>query len=434
MRKAWKYTLDRVQETGGETSCLIQPVASIREVEKIENELKVTFPLKFKEVLFTLSRHVEVEWQFADDVIVIEDFKNISMGQLTWNLEKLSIHRDGTGKATHLVFTNTPTGDYFAFPIHGDKANEEVLYWYEDESILYEVAPDFLYFVQHLTDLHLIGSDIQDMSYFIQNNRINSLNQKSKKWKKWFETFKPVDHTKFYSDFNEIFSYIVHLNRLGEQEVKILSLYDKELLLDQILIKLKHTNNIIETRLLCFIIGQVIKDEAKNWVFSLWQDSRNIPPDMRAYLSAKCIPVEQGLHLVFDDIEREEYSTFEIVEQLKYFRSNEVIQWMKTNVKLPYSGWDYLFAYSNPTWTDFLTWFNFEFRHLVVSVNALGALLSLNRPLRIQYNKNNEEPFKIKDLPHEEEVIRVLQEIKKGEYKMRNGVIDKFITNIKIFY
>lgn len=95
--------------------------------------------------------------------------------------------------------------------------------------------------------------------------------------------------------------------------------------------------------------------------------------------------------------------TYDIVQQLKYFRSDHVIQWMKIHARLPYSGWDYLFACSDPRWEDFREWFHLEFRHLVIAVNALEAIVKLRNNLDFQYE--TDETSKIIDLPHRNEVI-----------------------------
>ncbi|MGG0274172.1 SMI1/KNR4 family protein [Bacillus rhizoplanae] len=431
--KAWKNTLERVQETEGATFFLVQSAAAIEEVIAVEKKLGITLPSSFRDTLLTFSKRVEVGWSFSDGVMLPKKFNDIFSGEIAWNLHELTLTLDEGGTPDKLIFHYAPNGDYWALDISLNTDDCSVVYWDHEEDTVTQLADTFMMFLHSITDLYLVGSDIWQMRYFLNKRGLDSSSTKAKQWKKWFVEFKTVQDTDFYNDLDKLIIYILHFRKLGRQELKALSAFDKEVLFQKLLSKIQKSH-IADQRLLCLAIGEVLKEDVREWVLSLWKNPSKIPSDMRSYLTSRCLPKEQGLALALGYVENSNLAAYEINDCLKYFRSNEVIQWMIIHAKLPYEGWDYLFAYSKPTWEDIKTWMHLEKRHMVIVINALGTMLFLSEESDVGLGYEG-EPIKIFGMPNREEVIRILNEFKEtGKLKMRHYVIEEFIENIDKFY
>ncbi|OAK33837.1 SMI1/KNR4 family protein [Bacillus wiedmannii] len=427
----WRGIINKVKSIQGETYLEFEPIATEEEVKTKEFELGVIFPESLKDVFLNFSKRVEVGWVIPDNIVFTKGFENIYLGEMAWNLDDCEVKVNNYGTPKQLIVYYNSVGDYIAINIEG---NESVTYWYEDESKEILLAQNFKAFIEENTKLALIGADYTQIEELIGKEGIQSSSDLGIRWQNYFEEIQVIQNFPDSEKLEEIVSYVLHNCELRHQELQLLRVWDKKVLLEFLLQKVLSTNLFKDQRLLCFMIGEVVKEGCQKWVRSLWEKHTNIFPEMRSYLSAKCLPYHIGFPLVLEYVQTENLDGVEANDHLKYFRSNDVIQWMKEYAKLPYEGWDYLFAYSKPMWEEILEWLHLEKRHMVIVVNSIGVINSLSQQEDIGLGYPD-EPIIIKNLPNIEEVIQVMEAFKEtGKLKMRHYELDNFIDYLERFY
>ncbi|WP_028390721.1 SMI1/KNR4 family protein [Bacillus cihuensis] len=431
----WKNTLSLIESVGGETYCKVEMKATNEEIVLKEKQLGIKLPFRFTNALLDFSKDVQISWKFPYELDAPKFIEEVYSGEIGWQFAKVSIVSTRGGQSDKLVFHYTANGDFLAFDLASSSDDPRIIYWDDDEETEILLASNFDLFLQEMTNLHFVGGEHWQLRYFLGRNGLDSTSEIALKWKQWLENEINVNDKEIdITNLNDIFELIFSLNRLRKNEITILSSIPKDLLFNLTLSKMK-TTSYLEQKLLCFIMGEILKNEVSEWVESLWESENElIVPGMRSYLSSKCLPKEKGLSYVLEYVQKEQLDGFGANEHLKYFRANHIIVWMQENAKLPYEGWDYLFAYSNPTWKDIETWLNLDFKHKVICVNSLAVILRLSKKQNAAL-PYEDEPIQIFDLPCVDEVITTINNIRDtGKVKNRHYVLDELIENIKFFY
>ncbi|MCU5462073.1 SMI1/KNR4 family protein [Bacillus cereus] len=427
----WEQILNKVKNIKGETYCEIGPTATEEEIKEKELELGIVFPKSIKDVFLNFSKQVNVGWVLPNNITFIKGFEYIYSGEIAWNLDECEVKIDDHGAPERVIIYYNSIGDYIATDLG---RNEFITYWYEDESKEILLARGFKEFIVKNTKIAFIAADYTQIEELIGQGGIQSENELGIRWQKYFDDLQVVQYSRDSNKLEEVISYIVHIAELRKQDLQLLCAWDRKMLSEFLLKKVLKVNTFSEQRLLCFIIGKIVKEDCKEWVQSLWIERTNISPEMRSYLSAKCLPYHIGFPLVLKYVQKEGLVGIEANSHLKYFRSNDVIQWMQEHAKLPYEGWHYLFAYSKPTWKEIVEWLYLEKHHMVIVVNAIGAMNSLSQEENVGLGYPD-EPIRIKNLPNSGEVIRVIEAFKEtGRLKNRHYQLDDFIDGIEKFY
>lgn len=100
----------------------------------------------------------------------------------------------------------------------------------------------------------------------------------------------------------------------------------------------------------------------------------------RAYLSARCLPEQEGLvcvcnHLLQDSTAEGKLEGYTANGQLQHFRSPQIINWMRDKVNHPVDGWAILFAHSRPTAEQLIEWLSDSELHQKIATEALDLMI-----------------------------------------------------------
>lgn len=143
-------------------------------------------------------------------------------------------------------------------------------------------------------------------------------------------------------------------------------------------------------------VGETAGGGAADWVRSLWEPetaqvwtslAQNNPlhakgafASTRAYLSARCLPEQEGLvcvcnHLLQHSVADGKLEGYTANGQLQHFHSPQVINWIRDKVNHPVDGWAVLFAYSCPTAEQVIEWLSSSELHQKIATEGLDIMI-----------------------------------------------------------
>lgn len=438
--RKWKDILKKVTSFGGKARVLIiEPCATPQDIEMKEKSLGLSLPASFKELLLHFSRHVEFRWFLPDNANLPHEFREIFSGEIGWNIDELedltefglAMESDGidSGLKNKLCFYHVGNGDVLAFDM-ASRVEPKVVYWDHEEDGVLCLAESFLSYVNKMTDLYGVGSEIWQLEPFLDENGINTTGGRAVKWRHWFNTFASMSFDVVKSDLDSLIQYIEYHGELRKQDLDALASYDKEFIFKKVQDRLQIVDE-CQKEILYQIIGEHLGLFASEWVKSLWTNDI-IKPEYRSYLTAKCLPLEEGLSLVTTYVESlfiEKVSCYEAKKHLGCFKNNQIIQWLKEYISSTTTKdqWHDLFACSNPTWEDIQEWFMLGAKYRMVAIHALKYMVD---SWSVTYIKGN---YKICSPPAIQEVISFLKQERENEIlNSKKRVFDEIIQNIEL--
>lgn len=211
-------------------------------------------------------------------------------------------------------------------------------------------------------------------------------------------------------EFKEISS-----GEIREQNLEVLKGYDKSLVLRKVLEKVEGVDD-CQKEIFYKIIGNALGDSAVDWVRSLWANPINVSPIYRSYLTAKCLPMEEGLSKVITYVEgqfTDEVNDHIAKEHLCHFRSYKVVDWIKGYIPRGTAkhNWYSLYASSEPTWDQIKEWLELGDKYRMVTINALEYMIQ-SWMSTYSYIKGQ---YRITNPPNKEEIISTLEKMRNQE-------------------
>ncbi|WP_284640778.1 SMI1/KNR4 family protein [Paenibacillus silviterrae] len=414
----WEQTQQQIHSIGGKGSQLVvEPPATIEQIDQIENRLGYKLPESFRNVLLHYSKHVYFRWFFPDETIVPVRFREIFAGELGWNtewIEDLSSISDDIGNGYgeslkyKLSFFMVGNGDYLCLDMNQETT--PVVYWSHEEDEIYYIADSFEDYICNATELHCVGSEVWQLDYFLTPDGLDPKSKASFDWLSWFDTLTSTKLEAISHSVPDLLEFILVRGPV-EEIMSVLNTHNPAEVFDHILIKLPDVEP-KQVNALCTAIGEVLNINAADWVRQLWEmDVPFLNVYQRSCLTSRCLPLKEGLALVFNYLEQTHPGRIpspEAKQHLVHFRSNHVIKWMLDKVTLPVNiGWDTLYAFSEPEWTDVVQWFNLEQRHQMTVLNALHLIYCKE--------KSNNEQLDILHKPSIPEMKNFLTQMKDKE-------------------
>ncbi|MBP1307935.1 hypothetical protein JOD82_000950 [Paenibacillus sp. 1182] len=143
-------------------------------------------------------------------------------------------------------------------------------------------------------------------------------------------------------------------------------------------------------------VGETAGGGAADWVRSLWEPetaqvwtslaqnntlhAKGAFASTRAYLSARCLPGQEGLvcvcnHLLQHSVADGKLEGYTANGQLQHFHSPQVINWIRDKVNHPVDGWAVLFAYSCPTAEQVIEWLSSSELHQKIATEGLDIMI-----------------------------------------------------------
>ncbi|WFD11929.1 SMI1/KNR4 family protein [Tepidibacter hydrothermalis] len=438
----WKQILDKVKVFGGEArELVIEPPSTKEEIENKEKILGFSLPISFKKILLNFSRHVEFNWYLPEDVNLPNEFREIFSGEICWSLEWIedlnplvkeleSYDGEECELKNKLQFYKVGNGDILAFDMEEDK-EQSIVYWSHEEGEIFFIADSFITYLEKVTELYGIGTEIWQMEPFLDEKGLNSNSSESNRWKNWFNTFSDICFDEGRNDLESLIKYIEFHGQIKEKEIKVLKSYDKNLLFKKVLERLKIVDD-CQKEILYKIIGEVLGICSADWVRYLWKNDNEIDSVFRSYLTSRCLPRDEGLSRVIAYVEgmfNDKIKDYEAKRHLCYFKENRVISWIKNYISnsTTKDQWYELYACSQPTWEDIEEWLYLGGRYGLIVLNALEYMVNSCTSLHIKGE------YKIINPPSREEIICILKKIKNEEIlKSKKRIYDRLIEEIDL--
>jgi hypothetical protein len=422
IRQQWKEILKRVERVGGSVHMEIGLPATEEEVRRVEERLGRRLPASLRQTLLEFSKQVDVRWSFPHVFCPPGEFKEVTWGQVFWSLDWMAdwtLNDPESEWQDKLLLSPVDNGDLIMLDL---EAGEEaaVVYWNHEGGEWTRLAGSFGEYLQSLTGLLLTGSEIWHLEPFLGEAGIEPDNETARQWREWFFSFTSVDPRTLRNDPDQLIDDLLIRGPVKGGPVEWLRELDPRTVLEKC-IRRMDLNDWEKTNRLCLIIGEVVGLHAVGWVRMLWDEEASLPlrREMRTWLTAKCLPEEEGLPLVLAELEAGDSRELQANAsyRLRFFRSHKVIGWMKNNIQFSSEPWSSLFACSRPTWQDFREWVEMGDPHRSIAVFALDAQVRVwtdefGYPLM-------DEPLRFPDPPSREEFVSLLQRVKQEEVLRR---------------
>ncbi|KZE63552.1 hypothetical protein AV545_06755 [Paenibacillus jamilae] len=406
---------DRLRQ-GGMPDVVYQWTKGISEEELIELEERLQTPLPASlselikrcgslHLLWCLPRHcivadeADCSYESGNGLKQEPNILDDITGEFGWNHEYISYftsYGENTDSAAdeqrYLILNYNGAGD----PILLDRATsaiEPAVFCYEHEldqfTLLAESLPAYIE-----TMLALHGLWLWDWSNVSDEHGIQLDSPPLRLWQRWLDTF----CTMKLEDAQSLETLIHYTTMHGVDHPAVLhafQAYDpKDIFLAW---KQRIQHNPAPFATWAFFIGETAGIGAADWVHSLWKPgtdtaqawnlsiSNNIHAERafvstRAYLSARCLPEQEGLKNVYNDLMQHtgkdgKLDGYTVSGQLQHFHSPQVIDWMRDKVNHPVDGWAILFAYSRPAAEQVIEWLSGSELHQKIATEALDIMI-----------------------------------------------------------
>lgn len=416
------YTLEKLGEIadrlrqGGMPDVAYQCTKGISEEEltELEERLQITLPASLSELLkrcgslhllWCLPQHCvvvdESEYSYEGSHDLEQEPTNLDdiTGEFGWNYEDIGYftsYGEDTYSAAdeqrYLILNYNGAGD----PILLDRATsatEPAVFCYEHEldqfTLLAESLPTY---IETMLTLH--GLWLWDWSNVLDEHGIQLNSPSLQLWQRWLDMF----CTMKLEDARSLDTLIHYTTMHGVDHPAVLQAFQAY-----------DPKNIFlawEQRIQCnpaqfatwaFFVGETAGIGAADWVRSLWEPDTDTaqawrPPasnntharaafiSTRAYLSARCLPEQEGLTKVYNDLIQHrakdgKLEGYTVSGQLQHFHSPQVIDWMRDKVNHPVDGWAVLFAYSRPTDEQVIEWLSGSELHQKIATEAMDIMI-----------------------------------------------------------
>lgn len=440
----WKDILSKVTAFGGEArELIIGPPATEEEIFHIEKRLGFGLPPSFREVLLNFSKHVEVNWYFPEHTNLPQEFKGIFSGEISWDLSMIEdltplannletrYGEEDSGLRNKLSFLEAGNGDILTFDM--EKANEPpVVYWAHEGAELHYLADSFSDYLKNITELNGVGSEIWQYEMFLDEHGLNPDSPAGGRWRDWFDTFATVSKGSEKQELRGLIKSIEYHGEITEADLTALRQYDQSAVFDKVRERLEQVDD-CQKGILYQIIGRALPEFAADWVRNLWSHPQSgMNPEYRSYLTAQCLPTEEGLNKVIVYVESlfmDGVKDYIAEKHLGHFRSHKVIAWMKQYItkNTTKDNWYSLYARSEPTWDDFKEWLELGGRYRMVAINALEYMMRSWQP-GYSYIKGT---YKISCPPDKGQIIALLEKVRDEEsLKTKKTVYNSIIAEI----
>lgn len=381
-------------------------VVDEKEITSLEMKLGNLLPPSFGQAIGSLGRSLSFFYSLLD-FHVPDEFNEIFSGGISYHIKNLTYISDILGitpeeeddeqqksyirqVSSMLRFADSGNGDIYAFDMAAQGEEKPVVYWEHETCEVKYLADSFQDYLDRISKLYFVGDEIWQLELFVEENGINPENEYALRWRTWFETLLEPIPKDALQDLNSLFAIALTRKKCSSRLLKSMLEYKKEDIMEMIQKKLLETNCRDTQEILVTMVGELIGTDAEKWVESLWEqinssidpssksamDQYDIPSDLLAFLSAKCMKEEKAFLLLTEYLTKKEQGRIDGViacDHLKYFDKSLVIAWMeKQNINAPL-GWDQLFMSVSPDWKDLLRWSEDGKRRKVV-IDGLSLL------------------------------------------------------------
>lgn len=364
----WEVLIKQFEQRGAQVHPLVvQPAATEAELVEVEERIGIQIPSVFRSLLKQGTHEVSVYWSLPDEAILPDELEDTPSGEFGWSLRELDWpyfggDADDPNEQRYLQFYTAGNGDALLIKLDDGEEDPSVWYWSHEEDEFDLMALSFTEYVDRVTGLGCIGVDCGQHRQFCGNDGLDLNRPASQIWRQWLDDYLTLTLDQSSGSLETLLTY-ASMHGAEDQAIQdAFAKFDRSEVFSALRSKVEHAQKFDSKQAWSEIIMQVSVVEAADWVRSLWHNNETVPESIRDYLTAHCLPEEEGLPLVIREVEIEgengKVYAFTALSRLRHFRSHAVIDWMKPYVTFPIDGWDTLLAVSQPSSEELLIWIN----------------------------------------------------------------------------
>lgn len=356
----WQHLLKRLEQQGARVYPLeIKPVATEHELLMVEERLGVRIPSEFRNLLLHFSQQVGMYWYLPDEALLPIELDDTPSGDFGWSLEGLDFPYFGgddenLDEQLYLQFHTASNGDALLIRIE----DGSVWYWSHEEDEFDLLAGSFHNYIERVTTLGCIGADCGQHRQFCSEGGLDLSLTSSQIWLKWLEQFLTLTLKQAMSNLELLFIYVSMHGVKDTNVQEVFSQFDSSEVYHVLRNKIEQTLPPADKKVWSEVLVNVCAVEARDWVRTLWSDQNDVPSSIRDYLTAYCLPAEEGLSLVLQNIGKQTVDAYTALHRLRHFHNPNIITWMKQYVAFPIDGWDTLLLESQPSAETLFEWLN----------------------------------------------------------------------------
>ncbi|MFJ8461833.1 SMI1/KNR4 family protein [Lysinibacillus xylanilyticus] len=356
----WQHLLKRLEQQGARVYPLeIKPVATEHELLMVEERLGVRIPSEFRNLLLHFSQQVGMYWYLPDEALLPIELDDTPSGDFGWSLEGLDFpyfggDDEGSDEQLYLQFHTAGNGDALLIRIN----DGSVWYWSHEEDEFELLAGGFNDYVERVTALGCIGADCGQHRQFCSEDGLDLSLTSSQIWLNWLEQYLTLTLKQAMSNLELLFIYVSMHGVKDPNVQEVFSQFDSSEVYHVLRNKIEQTLPPADKKVWSEVLVNVCAVEARDWVRTLWSDPNDMPSSIRDYLTAYCLPAEEGLSLVLQNIGKQTVDAYTALHRLRHFHNPNIITWMKQYVAFPIDGWDTLLLESQPSAETLFEWLN----------------------------------------------------------------------------
>lgn len=408
--EAWKLLMHDMERQGAQVWPLtIEPPAGLEEIERREESLGIRFPATIRTILLTGSSQVQINWSLPSRAL---DPFSLS-GDLGWSLDAFEWpyfggDEEDEDEKRYLCFHVGGNGDMLLIDLSTGADDPPVYSWGHETDEFLLLGKSFTEFVERVTELGCIGAECWNYEALAGAEGLDVEGQVAQEWKEWLQIYRTLTFEEAAQDFEKLVLF-AKMHGAGDSRIQEAFVqYDWEPILHKWVAQIEQETSSSNLLLWCQLIVETVGKKAESWVRSLWESEphyERIGSSLRAYVTAACLPEEEGLQRVLAEMDevvarKECLVGYAANSHLHHFRSREVILWMEPHVAYPIEGWDELFAVSCPQWDDLIRWLDGNEAQRQIALSAWGKMFAsgespfgeanwqeINRLLDVAYEK-----------------------------------------------
>ncbi|WP_322924098.1 SMI1/KNR4 family protein [Paenibacillus campi] len=376
----WSELLKRLQQKGADIVMKWERPATESQLIELEQRLGVLLPTELRQALL-VAAEAWMCWTLPPTAVIPFD----ANGDWGWSLQTIDwldlwMLEAAGNSLRYLAFYEAHNGDSLVLDMQGQSASPAVLSWNHETGEFRFLAGSLQEFLERIHVLYGIGAESWQYEPFTDYSGLNVKHPHTAYWRAWMHDYLHLTLAEARHTLERLIRYTEVSGAVHAELRAAFDAFAPERVLQAWQERIRQESDRGVREALLEYAGDLCGAHAADWVRSLWQavPDERINASILAYLTARCLPEQEGLELVLSKLEQLEDTSrlngYTANAWLKPFHSRKVIEWMsrRQRVSYPYDGWDQLFAISAPAAQDVVQWLNGSGVQRQVAITALA--------------------------------------------------------------
>ncbi|QQZ59132.1 SMI1/KNR4 family protein [Paenibacillus sonchi] len=360
-KRQWQELIQALEQKGADTQFNAGPPAAESGLAETELRLGIRLPQELRTLLKEGAGQAYVYWNLPDTALLPFEVS----GELGWDADRLDFfvppgEEDSGETQRYLSFHPAGNGDELLLDLHS-ASGTAVVHWAHETAEYLFLAPSITEFIDKITALGCVGAEEWQYPEFCGEAGLDPEKPASRQWMAWLNEYLTLTLAQAQKELPLLLRY-AEMFGMAQETAEAFGRYHAEEVLQAFLERAGQERDSSKKEAILCLAGDALKEKAAEFVRSLWSGTSSLAVSRStlAYLSAHCLPEDEGLERVFCLLEglaeTQQLSGYQANSLLQDFHSRRVIGWMEDKTAFPYGGWDTLFVLSQPAPSDIIQW------------------------------------------------------------------------------